>query len=148
MYSQCSHYQCFSQVQHYLLIIPMLFAFRYLPIPECQLWHTDYTGGSSSAGFLRSCSSTGSGNSGNSTGDRPHLWSVPRNPQFRPFGLSFQGLWKRGSNSHTYKKRERTVELTPPEIQSHQKATRTRKAVARSKAADPFREKGKENMGN
>lgn len=36
----------------------------------------------------------------------------------------------------------------PPEIQSHQKAIRTREAVTRRKAADPFREKGKENMSN
>lgn len=49
-------------------------------------------------------------------GDKPHLWSVPRNPQFRPFGLYFQGLGKRGSNRHIWeKKKERTIELTPSE---------------------------------
>lgn len=72
-------------------------------------------------------------------GDRPHLWSVPSNPQFRPLGLSFQGLGKRGSKSHTQeKKRERTTELPPSEIRSRQKATTTSKAVTMSKAADPF----------
>lgn len=78
-------------------------------------------------------------------GDGPHLWSISKNPQFRPFGLFFQGLEKGGSNSQIHTKKEKGVcELTPFEIKPHQKATRTRNTVTRRKAADPFREKGKE----
>ena len=76
-------------------------------------------------------------------GDRPHLWSVPRNPQFKCFELSFQGLGKRRPNNHTYRKKERTTELTPPEIPSHQEATRTRKQWQGLKLQNPSEKRGK-----
>lgn len=83
-------------------------------------------------------------------GDGPHLWSVPKNPHFRPFGLFFQGLGKRGSNSQIHiKKRERSLWVNPIWNQTSSKSNQNKKcsAVTRRKAADPFREKGKENMG-
>lgn len=52
-----------------------------LPLPDCQLWHTDCTGGSSPAGFFRSCSSAASGNNGEAGRRRPssriHTWKTP-----------------------------------------------------------------------
>lgn len=63
-------------------------------------------------------------------------------------GALFSGAGQeRVQQPYTQKKKEKGL-LTPPEIQSHQKAIRTREAVTRRKDADPFREKGKENMGN
>lgn len=73
-----------------------------------------------------------------------------KTPSLDLSGSFFKGWGKGGLTAkYTKKKKEKGVfELTSPEIQSHQKATRTRKAVTRNKAADSFREKRKENTGN
>lgn len=134
--------------------------FNALPVPKCQLWHTDCTGGSSSAGFLgwipRELQQLRNGSSGDGAGrTQPHLGALPGNRR-GIFGAPCSGAGQeRLQQAHIPKKqkekRKRAREkglLTLPETQSHQKAIRTREAVTRRKVPDPFREKGKENMGH
>lgn len=132
--------QSFSQIQHYLLTVPITCILLFCPYLTVSYDTPTAREGAAQQDSSGAAAAQEVGTTGKLAGEGPRLGSIPRNPQVRPLWLSSWG--KEGlSGIH----RKKTVESTPPESWSCQKGVRRGKATTRSETVDLFGEKGKAN---